>query len=83
MFTWRERPELLTHDLAMVVAFLALALAATSPPASAMVLAAAAILTSTLLAPVPGLSPEQGGEGCQVSSDCDDVPAATAQPAAP
>ncbi len=57
MFTWRERPELLTHDLAMVVAFLALALAATSPPASAMVLAAAAILTSTLLAPVPGLSP--------------------------
>ena len=57
VLTWRERPELLTHDLAMVVAFLALALAATSPPASAMVLAAAAILTSTRLAPVPGLSP--------------------------
>lgn len=35
------------------------------------------------LPPVPGLSPEPGGEGCQVSSDCDDVPAATAQPAAP
>ena len=32
---------------------------------------------------IPGLPPATQGEGCQVATDCDDPPAATARPAAP